>query len=509
MSGAYPYYQQPPPGVTVDPLPDERRRSYVEEPPPQGVTVDPQSVRAPGPETSFWRRLAGMEQGPLIPPQTPDQGSLWPVRHTPQGMQFDPYAGLSGMFLRGITSPGDVSRGSVPTHTPTGQINPDLTNRGLDFAQSVSLTNPAAMAGERAFGPPVRTGPSATPSARMLKDTASDQFNDIRLRAPDVLSSTIADRARQTSADLSRTFDREAAGNVFSTLGAMLDPAATWTPMTSLLARRDRLKELAGKGGAEGAAASQALAQVNDLLSTQLGTNNTRPQYAGGPFAPMAPGEVAPALSRADANWGAAQRANQLTGDLQKARVGMVERGEGRRGNLDLNIRNAAERMLENEKQVKSLTPEELRAVEYIQAGNWLRNKASDLGTSFGQSGLSKAVASLRGGAGLGLLGTLIQGLTPEAAVPAAVGMVAGPWVGSVARSVADAGARRAVSAAEELMRRRSALAQEYLAGRTSPLFGREQAIQSILQPGLLGALESYPEAAPPRIEQRLPPGYI
>lgn len=504
MSGAY---YPPPPGVTIDPLPGDRRDAYPPgvQPPPAGVTVDQPSTLAA--ESSVWRRLAGMQPGALIPSATPDQGAVWPVRHTPEGIAFDPYAGLSGMFLRGITSPGDVTRGSLPITGPTGGINPELTNRALDFAQSVSLTNPASMAGERGFGPPVRTGPPQVPSATMLKQAANDQYDQIRGGGPDILSQAITDRARQASTDLSRKFDRESAPNVFSTLDAMLDPQSSWTSMTSLMARRDRLGELAGKGGTEGEAARQALAQVDHMISTQLDPSNTRMGY-GGPWAPLAPGEVAPAMARADANWGAAQRANTLSGELDTARTGFIEKGEGRRGNFDLYSRRAAEKVLETDKEVKSLSPAERAALDYVNVGNWLRNKASDIGTSFGQSGLSKAVSFLRGGIGGGVLGALWNGLTPETGLLAGATAVAAPWVGKVARSVADSGARSAISAADELMRTRSPMYQEYMASRGSPLFSREQAIQSILQPGLLGALE-YPQATPPKVERRLPAGYI
>lgn len=469
--------------------------------PPQQVT-DPNTIATLAP--SFGARLSGEQPGPLIPSPTQDQGRLLPLRDDPTGgITFDPYAGVLGSLLRGITAPGDVASGRVPIMGPGGGYNPDMVRRGIDTASIIGPVNPAVRAGTGPIPGETLTGlrmPNVTPpSATTLNQAADLGFTDVRLRGPDVLSSTIGDTARQTRQTMLPRFAEASAPQTYSALESMTNPVRSWTSMTDVLARRDALRDIAAKGGPDGQAAREAMGAIDNMISSRLDPTNTRSQYSGAPRAPMAPGEVAPALETARGNWGAAARSNELSGELDRATTGMVERAEGRAastysgGNLDNNIRASARSMLEQNKKIGGYSPEEISALEDIRDGNLTRNAARFLGNTFGgQGGIARLVSGATGGAAATALG-----------LPPYVGALGLPAAGSMARAAANAGARGSVAAADALLRSRSPLYEEMLANaRPVAPIGREEAIGRAVLPGLLA-----PRREP--LVPRPPPGFI
>jgi hypothetical protein len=219
----------------------------------------------------------------------------------------------------------------------------------------------------------------------------------------------------------------------------------------------------------------------------------------------MTPAEVGATLETARGNARAAASANRISGDLNEARKGIVPESEAAQNigglgfNLDRNLRLRTNKILSDNANVAALQPDEKAALEGVADGTWLRNTLRNIGSIFGVTNPVRAIASTTvGGAG----GAAV-GLPELAAILPAAGTVAG--------ATASGMTRRALTAAEELIRRNSPLAQsqlDALQNSYSPGIGRDQAVIRALLPGLL---------APPPPEPRgrgllvppPPPGFI
>lgn len=164
-------------------------------------------------------------------------------------------------------------------------------------------------------------------------------------------------------------------------------------------------------------------------------------------------------FERGRGDYAAAQRSNDITGNLDRARTGIIERAEGRAQaansgrNLDNTIRQKVESVLEKPKELSGLNDAEIAALERVVQGGAGRNTARYVGNVLGGGGGigQSLVAALGGGIGASVGG--IPGAIVGTTVPAAGG--------AISKSIANALARRDLAKADELIRKRSPLYQE------------------------------------------------
>jgi hypothetical protein len=414
-----------------------------------------------------------------------------------------------GSILRGITTPADVLRGNIPTPYSGGaQPSQDVMSRATETASLISPMSPSYRAGVRygtvtpladdAWMPGWRGNLTATPimppTAREIKDAGSTQYNAVRGSNLETPSNLIGDVASQTQSQFGANFSAENAPKTFARLSMMSNPARSGSSMADLMAHYDELSRIIGTGGSDGLAARQARDNLQAYINN-LGSGNTR--AIPGTVPTMAAEDIAPTLATARGNTRAAMNANKVSGELDPAATGFIERAEGRSGTgrraLSDQLADRAGKILESNEQISALAPDEIAALRLVRDGTATQNILEWAGKRFGGlspvSAVNTAAMSGAGFSGLGAKGV-------------ALGLVS-QLGGTVAKAVANAMARGNTRLAEELMRRNSPLAQGLLAEQRldfSPGIGRDQAVMRSLMPGLL---------TDPPPENRLPPGYI
>jgi hypothetical protein len=244
-------------------------------------------------------------------------------------------------------------------------------------------------------------------------------------------------------------------------------PGSTFTP-AGLQTLRETLQDIAqnfNSLGKDQAAASAAIAKVDGFLREL----DPKSVMAGG----TAPAQVAAQFERGRGNYAAGMRANEISGELDRATTGLLERAEGRAQaansgrNTDNNIRSRAASMLEKPKELSGLSAEEIAALEGVRDGGAGRNTLRHVGNLLGGGGglgqsFSAAVGAGAGGAMAGI---------PGAAVGAAVPAV----VGAGAKSMANHLARKEMQALDEMMRRRSPLYEERVANPEMQIISPEK----------------------------------
>jgi hypothetical protein len=268
--------------------------------------------------------------------------------------------------------------------------------------------------------------------------------------------------------------------------------------MTDLVAHRQALSNIIGKGGPDSVAAYQARAKLDQFLDN-LGQGNTQVSGYGPPS--MAPDAVGPTLQTARGNTRSAMSASEISGELSPASTGFVERAEARAGtpgrqSVDTQLRNRAGAILESNKDIRGFLPDEVEALKAVRDGTATRNTLAWFGQRFGNLDWRSMLAS--GGMG-GLVGGVFGHGTPGMSA-LALGMQSG---GVLAKAVANAMAKGQTRVAEELVRSNSPLARglsETAPLSYSPGAGRDATIMRLLGPGLLDE---------PLPQSRLPPGYI
>ena len=185
------------------------------------------------------------------------------------------------------------------------------------------------------------------------------------------------------------------------------------------------------------------------------------------------------------ANYLAGQNLNRMTGDLDRARTGVIERAQSRAAaansgaNLDNTLRQRVETFLENRNNVAGLSDDALTALDRVVAGGAISNRVRD------------AANFLGGGKGLGSLVTGL-GTSVPAAMSGRPGLAAGLAVGAPAAGLALKGLEN------RLARGRLNTALDTIA-QDSPLY-RERATNfqpdqwAITRPMFPGLLASPPD---------------
>jgi hypothetical protein len=155
-------------------------------------------------------------------------------------------------------------------------------------------------------------------------------------------------------------------------------------------------------------------------------------------------------------------RSNDLTGVLDRANTGIIERAEARAQaansgrNLDNTIRQKIASLLEKPKEVSGFSDPEIAALNESLIGGPARNTARYVGNVLGGGGGFGQAFTGSLGAGVGAM----FGGAPGAVIGAGVPVAAGAG----AKSIANLLAKRSVKGVDELLRKRSPLYQERLA---------------------------------------------
>ena len=182
------------------------------------------------------------------------------------------------------------------------------------------------------------------------------------------------------------------------------------------------------------------------------------------------------------ANYLAGQNLNRMTGDLDRARTGVVERAEGRTAatnsgaNLDNTLRGRVETFIENRNNVAGLSDDALTALDRVVAGGAISNRVRD------------AANFLGGGKGMG---SMVTGLSTS--IPAV--MAGRPGLGAAFAVGAPAAGIALKGLENHLARRRLNTALDTIA-QDSPLYREraenfEQDPWAITRPLLSGPLAS------------------
>jgi hypothetical protein len=406
--------------------------------------------------------------------------SILPFSRGPNGVAFDSNAGILGTIKRALTLPGDVasgqaqlpSSGAVPGSVPFGDPN-SAGERVADLAGLISPVNPAVRAGDRAIAGAMRgqrTVKPQVPTTKELMDEGVkdfDRFRDSGLEIRPEAWSRFGQEAQQNL--YNKSVHPVDAANTYTKLRDLdhVPPEAVGTTAQNIKSMRESLGVTAQNFNPNSArdqrAASIAIENLDEFVRG-LGPKDT---LAG------SPARSAQIYERARGNAAAGYRSNEITGELDKAVTGIIERAEGRAQaansgrNLDNTIRSKVESFLEKPKDVSSLNDEEIAALIEVRKGGKVRNLARYIANLYGGGGgLGQHVSMGTGGVLGAIAGS--PGGPAGAGLGAAVGGLAGATahagVGSGAKALANKLAKRSLSKADELIRKRSPLYQERLA---------------------------------------------
>jgi hypothetical protein len=353
--------------------------------------------------------------------------------------------------------------------------------RAMEFSTVASPVNPAVRAGDRAIPGVARAAAKKVnpkvPTAQELKAAGAADINAAKNSGLDITASSVGDWSRKVQNDLFNSGIHPVdAPNTFAKLKELENaPSGSFATASGLQSLRESLGVTAQNFNPNAAkdqlAASRAIKGLDEFIPNV----NPKDVLAGTPSA------ASELFKRGRANYGAAMRSNDLTGTLDRANTGILERAEVRAQaansgrNLDNTIRSKVASLLEKPKEVSGFNDAELEALNSVVSGGPARNTARYVGNLFG------------GGGGIGQSGVAALGAGGGAAVGgvpgALVGGVAPAVVGSGSKAIANALAKRSLNKADELIRMRSPLFEEALrAAETIPAhLSKKEAIAKML----------------------------
>ncbi len=403
-------------------------------------------------------------------------------------------AELPSLPGRALKSAGDLQRtGDVYDPAPV-----------IEAAGLATPLSPGIAAGERAIpgvGKSLVSSPVKTPTAQELKDVGGAGFDTAREMGVKYRAGGVADVAAKIRADLEKggTFAEDAAGsfpklNRLSTVpeGELSGKVKTilagpgyhiaedirepaFSTFENLHSARKAFGRVAGdyaRTNEDRMAATAAIKQIDAFLE-KPGAENV----LAGPAAALSP-----VFKDAKGNIAAAERSNDITGALDRAYTGILDRAELRAGstasgrNLDNTLRQRTERILASPKEIRGFSEPEIAAMERIVEGGAVKNTARNIGNSFGGGGGLGALAAITTGAGFGAAGGGIPG--------AVAGALVGPGIGIAARQTANQLSKREVLALDEMIRKRSPLFLERQAA--APMEGMSAKGKASVLRGLL-----------------------
>lgn len=359
-------------------------------------------------------------------------------------------AKLPGQYVQEATTPrtsvsdSDVSVLSVP--------------RAANFAAMANPIPAALRAGEGAplMGMKLAPEKPPIPTAQELKAAGGADIQAAKNSGLELTASSLGDWSRKMQQDLFEAGVHPVdAPSTYAKLKELENaPPGAIATAANLQSLRESLGHTAQNfnpnAGKDQLAASRSIRGLDSLLPGQAEEG----VLAGTPAATQA------LFERGRGNYAAAMRSNDLTGVLDRARTGILERAEGRAQasysgrNIDNTIRQKAEAILEKPKEISGLSDEQLAALENVTEGGPVRNTARYIGNLLG------------GGGGLGQTGIALTGMSVGGAMGgpqgAAVGLIPAA-VGAGAKGLANILAKRSLTKADEAMRMDSPLYKETL----------------------------------------------
>lgn len=388
--------------------------------------------------------LAGGAQIPDGFTQAPSyRGSLLPFSTDQQGNpHLDWSAGLPGQIASAFMAPGNAASGAMPTPYSGGgaSASPENINQAINFA---SIFSPG--------GATVKPG---VPTAKDLLTASNAGYDAVRKSGLDVAGDAVSNWAQGMQQWLhgeKGVIEKNAPGTVGILQELGNPPQGGFIGVPGLMAAKTGLSNLTLQPGTEGFAAKHALGGLRDFMSTL--DNPQLAQTATGTAPAASPAAIAQTLRDADANYAAAQRSNDLTGALDKANTGVLERAEASAhashsgANLDNSIRQRVKTFLQNPSNVAGFSQPEIDALNGLVQGGTVQNATRRVGNLLGGGGGLGAMLTAGAGALLGH-----QFGSPE------IGAMALPAVGMSLKGLENSIARNRLNAVDELIRQRSPL---------------------------------------------------
>lgn len=420
---------------------------------------------------------------------------------TPQRGAMDKLLGTTGPRYQ--TWPERLAREAltVPQRTieaaqsaPPGsrEFTENVVPAATEAAMLASPVNPAMRAGERlipGMGQALRPAKPVVPTTQELARAGGADIKAAQMVPVDIAPGAVADYSRKVQQQL---FDGGIhpvdAPNTFAKLKELENaPSGASFTTSNLQSLRESLRATAQNFNPNAAkdqlAASRAIKGFDDFLPDVAPKDV---MVGPAPTTPVTPqqlvaralegkreaGRAADMFERGRGNYAAAMRSNDITGALDRATTGILERAEGRAQaansgrNLDNTIRSKVESFIEKPKEVSGYSDAELSALEGVRDGGAVRNVARSVGNWLGGGGGlgQTTLASLAGAGGYaagGIPGAIIAGSIPFG-------------VGRGARSIANALAKRDLAKADELIRMRSPMYEERAANPGSEVVSPE-----------------------------------
>lgn len=385
------------------------------------------------------------------PTGQPWSGQILPISGDGKGnVSLDSNAGILGSIKNAVTLPGDVATGQVDP------MSPEAIGRSAELAGVASPINPGARAGEAAIpgaASAFTPGKVIPPTADALRAAAKEGYNTAAAAGVDYSSPHVADLAQGVQSDLN---GKGIIGTLAPKTHAILNqlqavPAGeSSVPFGSLDAARKAFGHAAGDftNPTEQLAAKTAQRAVDGFVSAPP---------AGAVVAGDAPA-ASQAVQDARANYAAASRSDTLNGIEEKAELRAAAANSG--ANTGNSIRSRVASLLSNPKQSAGFSPDEIDALNEVVRGSPTRNAVRIAGNLLGGGGGMH-------GAGMGLvLGTMGEHMGGPAG--AAIG-VAAPFAGAGLKHLDNSMTGQSLTAADELTRSRSPLA-DALKSDTSPV---------------------------------------
>lgn len=357
--------------------------------------------------------------------------------------------GVGQSLVSGFTLPHDVM---------TGEASPNDIGRVMDMAGLAMPINPAIRAGDAAIPGVAKTlvpGKVPVPTTEQLASAGSADINAARQSGLQIAAPAVSDFSQSMQQQL---FDKGIhpvdAPNTYTKLRELENaPPGSYATAANLQSLRESLGHTAQNFNPAAAKDQLAASRAISGLDSFLPQVDPQSVLAGSPSA------TSDLLQRGRGNYAAAMRSNDLTGALDRANTGILERAESRAQaansgrNLDNTIRQKVASLLEKPKEVSGFSDPEIAALNDVIQGSGTRNFARYLGNFMGGGGGMGQAVSGSIGAGVGAVVGGPTGAVVGAATPLAVG--------SAAKSVANALAKRSLSKTDELVRMRSPLYQE------------------------------------------------
>lgn len=419
-------------------------------------------------------------------------GSILPLTRDAQGhVSFDSDAGILGAIKRAITLPGDVASGKTPIMGEDGHTNPEVINRSFELAATAGPMNPAIRAGDRAIPGAAKTlvpGKAKVPTTQELAAAGKADITAARNSGLEITAKSVADWSRKTQQKLFE--DGIHPVDAPATYAKLKDletaPPGSFATASNLQSLRESLGHTAQNfnpaAGKDQLAATRSIRGLDEFLPSL----DQASVVAGTPAATQKLFETG------RGNYAAAMRSNDITGALDRANTGILERAEVRAQaansgrNLDNTIRQKVAAVLEKPKEVSGLSDAELSALNRVVEGGAVRNSARTIGNLFSGGGgagqyLTGGVGGAAGFASFGVPGAIFGTLAPVA-------------VGRGARTAANTLAKRDLEAVDELLRKRSPLYQQRVSAIPAEAQGlllRELALRGSLGgvAGILGGI--------------------